>query len=430
MNISRILTAFACSLLTLVPAAAQLTLDECQDLARENYPLLKKYGLIEQSTEYTVKNINKGWFPQLVFNAQATYQSDVATLPGVLVNLLENNGYDVKGLDKDQYRIALELSQNLWDGGNMKAQKELAQAQGMAQAAQTDVDMYAVCDRVNNLFFGILLLNEKIELNEDLQVLLLSNCDKLENMRKNGTAMTADVNSLKAEYLAAQQQREELESSKESFRLMLSIFTGLSKDEITDLQKPDGQMPASYENNRPELALFDAQLSQFDAQQKLINSGIKPRFSLFATGFYGYTGYDMFNDMFDHDFTLNGMVGVRLTWNISKFYTHRKDRQKLDVARLQVENAREVFLFNNSLQVAQEDEGIVKYRALIEDDEEIIALRTSVRESAEAKLEHGTIDVNTLLQEITRENQARIAKSSHETELLKTIYELRHTVNQ
>lgn len=430
MNISRILTALACSLLTFMSAKAQLTLDECQELARENYPLLKKYSLIEQSTEYTVKNINKGWYPQLAFSAQASYQSDVATLPDVLVNLLENNGYDVKGLDKDQYRISLELNQNLWDGGNMKAQKELAEAGGLTQAAQADVDMYAVRDRVNNLFFGILLLDEKLKLNEALQALLLSNCDKLENMRKNGIAMQADVNALQAEYLAAQQQQSELESAKESFCLMLSIFTGLPMEEITDLQKPSDQMPASYENNRPELTLFDAQLTQFDAQQKLLNSGIKPRLSLFATGFYGYTGYDMFHDMFDHDFSLNGMVGVRLSWNISRLYTHRKDRQKLDVARQQVENAREVFLFNNSLQVAQDDKGIAKYRAIIKDDEEIIALRTSVRESAEAKLEHGTIDVSTLLQEITRENQARIGKSSHETELLKLIYELRHTVNQ
>ena len=411
-------------------ASAQITLDECQQLAWENYPLLRRYNLIEQTTNFSVKNINKGYLPQLSFSGQVTYQSDVATLPDVLVNLLENNGYNVMGLDKDQYRFALELNQSVWDGGNMKAQKQVATAQGDVQTAQTDVDMYAVRDRINNLYFGILLLEDKIRINKDLQALLLSNCDKLESMRKNGTAMQADVNSMRAEYLKAHQQLDELNATKQSFQQILGIFTGKPAHEIKDLQKPSESMPESYENMRPELDMFDAQIRQNTAQRKLLNTGILPKISFFAQGFYGYTGYDMFNDMFDHDFTLNGMIGIRLNWNISKLYTHKIDRQKLDVARLQIENARDVFLFNNRLQSTQETIEIDKYRKVMTDDNEIIALRTSVREAAEAKLEHGIIDVNNLLQEITRENQARIEQSSHEIEMLKHIYELRHTVNQ
>lgn len=176
--------------------------------------------------------------------------------------------------------------------------------------------------------------------------------------------------------------------------------------------------------------MFNAQISQNTAQRKLLNSGIRPKLSLFAQGYYGYPGYDMFNDMFDHDFTLNGMVGVRFSWNISKLYTHKNDRLKIDVAKRQIENAREVFLFNNSLQSVQETVAIDKYRKVITEDNEIISLRTSVRQAAEAKLEHGVIDVNNLLQEIIRENQARTEQSSHEIEMLKHIYELKHTINQ
>ena len=411
-------------------AGDQLTLEECQQLAQENYPLLKRYNLIQQTTEYSLQNINRGYLPQLVFSGQATYQSDVATLPELLTNLLAQNGYAVKGLDKDQYRIALDLNQIIWDGGNLKAQKENVTAQGEIQTKQTDVDMYNIRERINDLYFGILLIEDKIRLNQDLQTLLQSNCDKLESMRQNGTAMQADVNAIRAEYLKTNQQLTELTSMRQSFQQMLTLFIGKQVTANTTLLKPNATLPISLENLRPELQMFDAQLQQTEAQRRLLNSEVRPRLSLFAQGFYGYPGYNMFEDMFNHDFSLNGLVGVRLSWNISKLYTHKNDKRKLVLAQNQIENAREVFLFNNQLQSTQEQEAIERYRKMMSEDDEIIRLRTSVRQAAEAKLKHGVIDVNNLLQEITRENQARTNQSSHEIEMLKHIYELRHTVNQ
>ncbi|MBO5225374.1 MAG: TolC family protein [Parabacteroides sp.] len=411
-------------------AGDQLTLEECQQLAQENYPLLKRYNLIQQTTEYSLQNINRGYLPQLVFSGQATYQSDVATLPELLTNLLAQNGYAVKGLDKDQYRIALDLNQIIWDGGNLKAQKENVTAQGEIQTKQTDVDMYNIRERINNLYFGILLIEDKIRLSQDLQTLLQSNYDKLESMRQNGTAMQADVNAIRAEYLKTNQQLTELTSMRQSFQQMLTLFIGKQVTANTTLLKPNATLPISLENLRPELQMFDAQLQQTEAQRRLLNSEVRPRLSLFAQGFYGYPGYNMFEDMFNHDFSLNGLVGVRLSWNISKLYTHKNDKRKLVLAQNQIENAREVFLFNNQLQSTQEQEAIERYRKMMSEDDEIIRLRTSVRQVAEAKLKHGVIDVNNLLQEITRENQARTNQSSHEIEMLKHIYELRHTVNQ
>ena len=410
-------------------AGAQLTLDECQKLAQENYPLLKKYELIRQTTSYSIKNINKGYLPQLSFTGQATYQSDVATLPDALSNMLESSGYDYKGLNKDQYKISMDL-QVIWDGGNLKAQKKVTTLQGEVQIVQTDVDMYAIRDRVNNLFFGILLIEDKIRLNEDLQRLLSSNCQKLESMLANGTAMQADVDVVRAELLNTQQQMTELLSTKESYQKMLSIFIGKDETAVSTLQKPSSIMPATLDNFRPELKLFNTQLQQANAQKKLLNAGLRPKISLFAQGGYGYPGYDMFNDMFDHDWTLNGMIGIRLTWNISNLYTHKNEKRKIDLSRRQIETNRDIFLFNNSLLSTQEEASIWKYRKMITEDKEIIGLRTSVRQAAEAKLEHGIIDVNNLLQEITRENHARIEQSSHEIEMLKNIYELKNTINQ
>ena len=422
--------ALASILMVPLSVSGQLTLDECQRLAQQNYPLLRKYELIRQTTSYSVKNINKGYLPQFAFNGQATYQSDVATLPDALSDMLESSGYDYKGLNKDQYKIGLDLNQVIWDGGNLEAQKKVTTLKGVAQMAQTDVDMYAIRDRVNNLFFGILLIEDKIELNEELQTLLSSNSRKLESMLANGTAMKADVDVVKAEYLEARQQMTELLSMKESYQKMLSIFIGKEINAASSLQKPGAEMPASYENLRPELSLFDTQFLQTNAELKLLNAGLKPKLSLFAQGYYGYPGYDMFNDMFNHDWTLNGTVGVRLSWNISKLYTYKHDKRKIALSARQIETNRDVFLFNNSLLSTQDEISIRQYKKMMAEDVEIIHLRTSVRQAAEVKLEHGVIDVNNLLQEITRENQARIERSSHEIEMLKSIHELKNTINQ
>ncbi len=412
-------------------ANAQLTLDECQRMAEENYPLLRQYDLVRQSTEYTVRNINRGYLPQLTLTGQATLQSDVMALPDALTGMLAQQGRTPLGLDKDQYRIAIDLNQTIYDGGNIAAQRRMAQAQGDVELAQTEVSMYEVRDRVNNLYFGILLIEDKLRLNAELQTLLQSNSDKLAHLYNNGVAMESDANMVRAEYLKAKQQGIELESMKEAYVRMLAVFTAKSPEEIHSLQKPVATLPvADVGVNRPELRLFDAQLQHNDARRKMLDSGLMPRLSFFAQGYYGYPGYDMFNDMFDHDLTLNGIIGVRMSWNISKLYTHKTELRKLDVARSNIETARSTFLFNNSLLSTQEAANINRYRRMMTEDEEIITLRTSIRESAEAKLEHGIIDVTNLMQYITQENQARIDKSSHEIEMLKHIYELKHTLNQ
>lgn len=422
MKHSRLIST-AVGLAMLMTANAQTTLSDCQKWAAENYPLLKRYELLQATTDYTVANINKGWLPQLSAGAQATLQSDVMSLPDGLTGIMSQAGYNVKGLKKDQYKVAIDVSQTIYDGGNIKAAKQAARAEGEAKARQNDVDMYAVRDRVNNLFFGILLVDDKLKINSDLQALLLDNCRKLEAMVKGGTATQADLDAVKAEYLNASQQHVELSSAKNSYVKMLEIFAGRQIDQ--QLVRPEAKEPDNISTQRPELSLFDAQSRQLNARSAQIDATIRPRLSLFAQGYYGYPGYNMFEDMFSRDWSLNGMVGVRMSWNISSLYTHKSEKRKITTAANEIENAREVFLFNNRMQTTQERLAVERYRKIMTDDDEIIRLRTSVRKAAEAKLTHGIIDVNGLLQEITRENKARTQQSVHEIEMLKAIYELK-----
>lgn len=181
---------------------------------------------------------------------------------------------------------------------------------------------------------------------------------------------------------------------------------------------------------RPELALFDAQESKIEAQRRAINSSVMPRFSAFAQGYYGYPGMDMFKSMMSAEWTLNAIVGVRMSWNIGAFYTKRNNLDKLNTAQQQVAVQRDIFLFNSEMQTTQEDGEIVRLRKAVEDDDRIVELRRRVRMAAESQLENGVIDATELLRKISDETTATLNRSTHEIELLQTIYRLKTTLNQ
>ena len=405
------------------------TLEECQQAAERNYPLIKQYGLIEKTTQLTVSNIQKGWLPQVSASAQATYQSDVMSWPDQMKTMMTGMGIDMKGLTKDQYRVGIDVNQTLFDGGIISSQKAIARQQGKVQEAQTEVQLYNVRKRVNEMYFSLLMLDEQIVLNHDMQELLAGNERKLQAMVKSGTAAESDWQSVKAERLKVMQQATSLESQKRMLTMMLSTFCGI---ETNIIQKPlvkaeNGELMS--ESHRPELRALDAQIGLLNAQEKALNAALMPKLGVFAQGYYGYPGLNMFEDMMSHKWSLNGIIGARLTWNIGALYTRKNDKAKLQLQRDLTESNREVFLFNNRMEQLQQSEEISRYKQLMNDDAEIISLRAAVRKAAESKLSHGIIDVNDLLREINQENAARVQQSIHEIEMLKEIYDNKITTN-
>ncbi|MBP5570100.1 MAG: TolC family protein [Prevotella sp.] len=407
-----------------LPLSAQ-TLEECQSAAEQNYPLIRQYGLIEKTTDLTVANIQKGWLPQISASAQATYQSDVVSFPDEMQALYQKMGISMEGLKKDQYRVGVDVSQTIYDGGAISSQKAIAREQGKVQSALTEVNLYNVRKRVNEMYFSLLLLDDQIQLNRDLQMLLSGNEQKLASLVKGGTAAECDLQSVRAERLNVVQQMTSLESQKRMLQSMLSTFCGI---EVKNVRKPV-VTEVSGTNNRPEMRLFDAQLNLANAQEKALDAALMPKVGLFAQGYYGYPGLNMFEDMMSHKWSLNGIVGARLTWNIGALYTHRNDKAKIQLQHDLTESNRDVFLFNNRLEQIQQNENISRYKKLMADDEEIISLRSAVRKAAESKLSHGIIDVNDLVREINQENAAKVQQSMHEIQMLKEIYDNKFTTN-
>ena len=423
-------------LLMLSMMAQAQTLEECQQAAERNYPLIQQYGLIEKTTELTVANIQKGWLPQVSASAQATYQSDVVSWPDDMKGMFGQMGVNFEGLKKDQYKIGLDIQQAVFDGGAIKSQKEIARQQGEVQRAQNEVNLYNVRKRVNEMYFGLLLVEEQIQLNKDLQELLAQNEKKLASMLKGGTAAESDFQNVKAERLNVAQQMTGLQSQRSALMRMLSAFCGIEIKEAVKPNHGDRLFDVNSFNQqpvpmiRPELKAIDAQLRLANAQEKALDAALMPKLGVFAQGFYGYPGYNMFEDMLQHRFSWNGMIGARLTWNIGALYTRKNDKAKLNVQRSMFNVQRETFLFNNNLEQIQENENIERYKKLMANDEEIISLRSSIRKAAESKLSHGIIDVNDLVKEITNENAAKVQQRVHEVEMLKEIYDLKYTTNQ
>lgn len=405
------------------------TLEECQQAAERNYPQIRQYGLISKTTDLTVANIGKGWLPQITASAQATYQSDVTAWPEQMQAVYQQMGIGLEGLKKDQYRVGIDVQQTVYDGGVISRQQEIARLQGEVEAAQTDVSLYQVRKRVNDMYFGLLLLDRQMELNKDLQTLLVANEQKLASMVKNGTAAASDHQSMKAERLNVVQQATSLEAQRRALCRLLSAFCGI---EVTEAVKPvvDVAPVSPHTVLRPELKAIDAQLRLADAQEKALDAALMPKLGVFAQGYYGYPGLNMFEDMMHHRWSLNGIVGARLSWNVGALYTRKNDKAKILLQRESAENRREVFLFNNRLEQMQQDEDVSRYRRLMADDAEIIGLRMAVRKAAESKLAHGIIDVNDLVKELNSENAAKVQQSVHEIEMLKGIYDLKFTTNQ
>ena len=404
------------------------TLEECQRAAEQNFPLIRQYGLIEKTTSLNVANIQKGWLPQVTASAQATLQTDVTAFPDKLQTVFQQTGITMDGLKKDQYRVGIDVQQTVYDAGNIKSQKEIARRQGELQSRQNEVTMYNVRKSVNEMYFSLLLVDEQIRLNADLQTVLEGNEKKLAAMLKGGTASESDWQNVKAERLNVVQKMTGLQSQRTALARMLSIFCGIEVNGLVKPEMPENMNPSI--NLRPELKALDAQLRLTDAQERALDAAMMPRLGVFAQGYYGYPGYNMFEDMMSHKFSWNGMIGARLTWNIGALYTRKNDKAKLQVQRETTEVNRERFLFDNNLEQIEQNENISRYRQMMTDDEEIISLRSSIRKAAESKLAHGIIDVNDLVREINSENKARVEQCIHEIEMLKEIYDLKITIGE
>jgi outer membrane protein TolC len=406
----------------LLPCArgqARLSLEECQERARANYPLDGQHALIEQALAIDLRDANKGYLPRLSLAARATYQSDVTRLPFSLP------GASIDELSRDQYQAVLEVSQVLWDGGHIPAIKKMTEASSATRQRQADVDLHALRERVNQLFFGILLAGEQARQHALLREELQRTLERVSAYVERGVARPPDLDAVRVEQVQAAQREAETLATRDALRAMLGILVG---EEIGELIRPaargDGLSPSGA--NRPELSLFQARRDHAATRLELLRAKNRPRVGLFAQGGYGNPGLNMLKP----SFTGYYIGGIRLSWDFGNLYTLRGERRQVALQQEMVEVNRETFLVNLSVETARARAEIEKWRALLAQDDEIVALRERIAGSVEAGVQGGVASVLDWMREVNRLDQARQARALHEIQWLSAIYALRQTLGE
>ena len=415
-NLKFIIAALlACSIFR-PSAEAQVTIGQCLEMAKANYPQVRQLGLIEEASRYDIASISKSWLPQFSVSGKATYQSDVVEMP-----------FDIPGftfdLPHDQYSLVGEISQTIWDGGASGSQKKVTESGADVQKGQVEVSLYALNERVEKIYLGVLLLDGQIEQNSILEKSLERNARQVQACMDNGTAYKSDMEMIQVNMLNCEQQREELLKDRAAYVAMLEKLTG-AELEGKEFTVPDenAEMMMPDEVARPELRLYEAQLVQQEALARQLNSKISPKFSLSLQGGVGRPGLNILKNTFQPYWT----AGIRMSWDIGALYTRRDEKRKIDAQTRKIESDKETFLFNTSLDATQMRSAVDKAKALLEKDRKIIALRESIRSSGEEQYRNGVITMTDLMSRIDDEYNAKVAESVHRIQLLMAIYDLKN----
>lgn len=412
------------TLLTVITSYGQttLTLESCRQRAVDNYPLIKQYDLISLSEQYSLSNASKSYLPQVSLNGQASYQSDVTKLPIDLSSLPLPTPIENTTMDKDQYKATIDVSQTIWDGGATSSQHKITKANSEVERKQIEVNLYTVKEKVNQLYFAILAIDEKLKLIDLTEIDLQTNKDIAQSMFKNGVAMQSDLDQIEVELLNLEQSRTEQLAMRDAYIKMLSLFIHENLSDQTHLQKPTEDNLLSNNITRPELSLYESQRLLLDAQQTSISAKNMPKFGLFAQGGYGKPGLNML----ENKFKLFAIGGIKLTWNFGNLYTKSNERKLINNSRNSVDIQQETFLFNTNVQLTQEQAEIQKIRKMMTKDDEIIELRNRVKKSSESKYKNGVYQTNELIRDINAESQARQTKALREIQYLMSIYSYKH----
>jgi outer membrane protein TolC len=389
---------------------SSITLEQAYEQARQNYPAIKQKGLVKQTASLNIDNLSKANLPQLQLNGQASYQSDVTRIN------IPIPGMTVPALAKDQYKFTADLSQTIFDGGTVKAQKDWQTLNAFVEDGKVEVELYQLKERINQLFLGVLYLDEQLKQVELIRDDLQNGIKTVNAQVSNGVAFRSNLNLLKAELLRVDQRSIELTASRIGMINALGLFMNRSLPETVVFEKPADPVTvfSGNEVQRPELKLYDGQVRLFAQQNKLVNAKNLPKFSAFAQGGYGRPGLNFLDNSFD----LYYVAGVRMNWSLGGLYTKKKEKKLVDVSQQQVALQKETFLLNTNVRLTQEQADIDKLKKLVETDQEIIALRTSVKEAAKAQLDNGVITTTNYLEEVNAEDQARQLMITHQLQWL------------
>ena len=404
-------------------AHAQTTLDECIGWAYDNYPQIKEMSLIEMTKGIDLKNAAYTWLPHLNISGKATWQSEVVEMPMDIPEMDIN-------IPHDQYGLTAEFTQQIWDGGTSRSQKELAEAGAEVKKTQLETNLWSIRSRVQNVFLGIILIDKQLELNRLLRESLERSSEEVKSRMEAGVALPSDLDQVSVNILSCLQQRASLDADRKSYVKILGLLSGR---DMTDVELAVPQDAVNYVDDgardfetRPEMAFYAAQLKQNEFQRRQLNTLISPKLNLSLQGGYGRPGMNMLSG----DFSGYFVAGLKLQWNIGALYTRGLDKRKVNADAQKIDLTRKSFILNSSVEAEQKNNAILKARDVLEKDSEIIGLRQRIRASGENQYREGTIKMNDYLSMLDEEYKAKANESMHEVQLMMAVYDMKNTIGK
>ena len=407
------LLIFLAMVFTLLSSAQQsLTLEECYNLVTENYPLAKQSALFEAQNKLDEEAISTLKLPQLNFDAQATYQSDVIEFP------LAMSG--IEPLNKDQYKATLSVNQLIYNGGITDATLNLKSAQLKTKQKQVEVSLYQLKQQINQLYFSILLAQESQLLLNAKKEQLEAKLKEVQSGIKYGVVLPTSDKVLEAELLKINQQFKELQSNKRTLIQSLSSLISQPINASIVLKKPLIETEIQTELKRPELDLFQLKKEEIENSETLLSKQNAPKLLGFATCGYGNPGLNMLDNSFQAFYT----TGIKLNWNVFDWNANKKQRQSLAINKEIVDNETEIFKLNTNIELNEQQNEIEKIESFITSDLEIINLRKEVLKSADSQLKNGVITSSAYITELTNlyEDENTLIKHRIQLQLAKANY--------
>ena len=377
----------------------------CLQLAKRNYPLIKQNALITENAENNRNTENKRWLPKLSFGANAVYQSEVIEFLGM-------------SFPHDSYVTALALEQNVFDGGQIHAQKRLDRLNSENELQKNAVEVYKLVDRITQLYSNILLSRENLKTLNIYKNDVGNKKAIISASYNNGLVLQSNVEALEAEELRTEQSIEEAKENIKAYYKSLTMYINQPVDDSTKfLTAPVLNVSKSDEITRPELKAFEAQKAVWDARHKLNNSAALPRLTIGGQYAYGRPGPNFINQ----DLRFFGQASVSLKWNIAALYSLNNEKQNINLNKQMIDVQKEVFEFNLKNTMLTQTAQINSLTTMIEKDKQIIEKRHNIRLTASKQLENGSITSTDYLLELNAEMQAILNQKVHEVKLMNAI---------
>ncbi len=389
----------------------EISLDSCYAWARSHYPNLKQAGIRNEISSLQKENIMVNHLPQITFNGQATYQSDVTGIDIPIPNIV------VPKPSKDQYKAFAEIRQSLWDGGISTASAQLEESILLNHLNQLEVELYRLNEQVSQAFFTVLTAEKQMNVLRAQKVILEERMKTMESGVRHGTAEKTPVLVIKAEILNLFQNELQMESVKNTATELLSVLTGKQINSSSSfIYKPVPQA-ADRSFNRPELNLFESQRQQFEYQIILADKNRHPKVFSFGQAGYGNPGLNMLSNQFEPYY----LIGAGISWNAFDWKKTTRQKRVLELQQELVNTGQETFIQNLNLLLVRQQEEIRKLEKVIQTGDELVAIRIEVTKAAASRLENEIITSSEYIREVQAEIVARLNHELHKIQLVEAI---------